>query len=127
MTENSSSKKCQSILIVEDDAGIRDVLRYALELEGYKVVVAINGQDGLEQLAKMQSPCLILLDLMMPVMNGWQFMERLGHDMVLATIPVILITAFSEQGKELKSKGIIKKPIDLEIFLQAVKKWCNPD
>ncbi|MBI2519100.1 MAG: response regulator [Bdellovibrio sp.] len=114
----------RKILIVEDDAAIREGLRYALELEGYEVSTAIHGKDGLEQLAKGPSPCLILLDLMMPVMNGWQFIDALGKDIVLANIPVVLVTAFSDQAKGLNTKGIIKKPIDLVVLLQMVKKCC---
>ena len=124
MTENSGHKSCACILIVEDDESIREVLKYALVLEGYEVSTAINGKEGLEQLAKMPSTCLILLDLMMPVMNGWQFIEAIGKDMMLATIPVVLVTAFSEQAKDLNPKDIIKKPIDLGMLLSAVRKWC---
>ena len=125
-TKRDSGSKCQSILIVEDDEGIRNALRLALELEGYQVFTASNGKEGLELLPKMPVPCLILLDLMMPVMNGWEFALALEEkDMILATIPVVVVTAFADQAKTIKAKGVIKKPVDLEVLFQMVKRWCN--
>ncbi len=63
-------KRCKDILVVEDDAGIREALRMILELEGYNIREASNGKEGLEVLKSMPRPCLILLDLMMPIMDG---------------------------------------------------------
>ncbi len=115
---------CRSVLIVEDDDGIRDALRFSLELEDYQVFVASNGKEGLELLPKIPAPCLILLDLMMPVMSGWEFAAALEKDMVLATIPVVLVTAYADEAKTVKAKGIIKKPVDLDVLLASVKRWC---
>ena len=115
---------CRNILIVEDDDEIRNALRFALESEGYKVFTAANGKEGLGILPQIARPCLILLDLMMPVMNGWEFANALEKDMVLAGIPVVIVTAFSDQGASIKSKGIIKKPVDLDALFRIVRKWC---
>src|SRR4051812_23507934 len=107
-----STAQCKNILIVEDDEGIRETLVLALELEGYTVTTAGNGQEGLDVLPHMQTPCLILLDLMMPVMNGWAFAEALRADMVLAAIPVVVVTAFSERAARVtQARGVLKKPI----------------
>ncbi len=116
---------CASILVVEDEASIRDTLKLALELEGYTVFTASNGEEGLEALRRLPRPCLVLLDLMMPVMNGWEFVEALEADTVLAPIPVALVTAYGERGQGLHTKAIIKKPIDLELLLKVVKEFCG--
>jgi len=119
------NKTCHSILVVEDEKGIQEVLKMALEMEGYEVFTADNCKEGLEMLDTMPTPCLILLDLMMPVMNGWQFAEAISKDMTLATIPVVLVTAYADRAKLIPSKGIIKKPIDFDSLLNIVKQWCN--
>lgn len=123
--EAGSKQSCQSILIIEDDEGIRSTLRLMLELEGYTVLVAENGKEGLEILPRMQRPCLILLDLMMPVMNGWEFMQALEKDMILATIPVVIVTAYGSRGIETKAQGLIKKPVKLDELLSLVKRYCG--
>ncbi len=117
--------KCKSILVVEDEKGIQEVIKMALEMEGYKVKTADNGKAGLELLPKMETPCLILLDLMMPVMNGWQFAEAISQDMTLATIPVVIVTAYGDRAMSIPAKGVLKKPIDLDLLLNTVKKWCD--
>lgn len=125
MDDESRNRKCASILVVEDEKAIQEVLKAALEMEGYKVFTADNGKEGIELLPNMPTPCLILLDLMMPVMNGWEFAEALSKDMTLATIPVVIVTAFGERAKMVPSKGILKKPIDLDALLFTVKQWCS--
>lgn len=116
--------QCKNVLIVEDDEGIRETLRLALELEGYSVFSAANGQEGLDILPKIERPCLILLDLMMPVMDGWRFVEILDEDTILAAIPVVVVTAFAERAKSIHARGILKKPIDLDVLLATVKRYC---
>lgn len=125
MTTNAPNvQRCKSILIIEDDEGIRATLRLMLEIEGYRIATAGNGKEGLEQLPRMERPCLILLDLMMPVMNGWEFMQVLEKDMILATIPVVIVTAYGTRGIETKAQGLIKKPIKLDELLSIVKQYC---
>lgn len=116
---------CSTILVVEDDEDIRDAMRMALELEGYEVVGASNGKEGLEQLSHMNRPCLILLDLMMPVMNGWEFAEAMGANDVLATIPVTIVTAFPDRVGPLRNMPLIKKPVALDTLLTAVRSYCG--
>lgn len=119
------NKICNTILVVEDDNGIQEILKVALEMEGYKVYTADNGKEGLEMLPKLPTPCLILLDLMMPVMNGWEFVEAISKDMTLVAIPVVLVTAFTDRAKMPLSKGIIKKPIDMDFLFKIVNEWCQ--
>ncbi len=119
--------KCQSILIVEDDDEIRNALRMVLEIEGYTVQTAANGKEGLAILATIQPPCLILLDMMMPVMDGWAFAEALRADMVLTSIPVVMVTAYAEKAADAmkQAHGIIKKPVDIDLLMKTVKQHCN--
>jgi CheY-like chemotaxis protein len=115
------------ILLVEDDALIRESLQDALEMDGYRIVAAANGREALDRLPSMPKPCLILLDLMMPVMNGWQFVEALQQDVELAAIPIVVLTAF---GRELErhriaTRDVIAKPVDLDRLSRVVKGFCG--
>lgn len=113
-----------SLLVIEDEKDIREVLRSALELEGYRTFTASNGQEGLQALERLPRPCLILLDMMMPVMNGWEFLKALKESDVLATIPVVVVSAAGERARDSKANGFIKKPIDLDLLLELVKRYC---
>jgi CheY-like chemotaxis protein len=120
-----SSKSKQIVLIVEDDDSIRETLRIVLETHGYSVSTAANGKEGIDLLLKTPLPCLILLDLMMPVMDGWSFVEALEQETALAAIPVVVVTAFSEAKRSIKAKEIIKKPVDIDLLLSVVKRYCG--
>ena len=120
--------KCNTVLIVDDDEDIRDVVKMSLELEGYDTITANHGLDGLERLKHMaEQPCLVLLDLMMPVMDGWEFVRNIERDHVLSDIPIAVVSAFSEKAATLKGKVFLKKPIDLESLLQLVKRYCHAE
>lgn len=122
-------QKCNEILIVEDDESIRDVLQSALEFEGYNVHTAVNGQEGLNLLPQIKKPCLILLDLMMPVMDGWTFVETISKvkDTKLLQIPIVVVSAFtSDKDDKLKTvRSVIKKPVDLDQLLKQVEMYCQ--
>ncbi len=117
-------RMAKTILIVEDDESIRETLQAVLELEGHEVLTAENGQEGLNVLAVQPKPCLILLDLMMPVMNGWEFATALENDSKLSSIPIIVVSAYTDKATTIKSIGFLKKPIDLRSLNETVKKWC---
>lgn len=121
----SASKK--SILIIEDDESIREILKMALELEGYTPMTATHGQEALEYLREQKvEPCLILLDLMMPIMDGWSFVESVQKDEGLARIPIVIMTAFIEQAAQIKkARGLIRKPIDLDVLIKTVHQYCG--
>ncbi len=114
------------ILVVDDDADIRDSLRDALELEGYTVAVAANGRDAWESLRPEALPALILLDLMMPVMNGAEFLRLLRADDRLRSVPVVVVTAFGASAGSVvaESQGLLPKPLDLEQLLRTVERYC---
>lgn len=117
--------KCKTILVVEDDEGIRNSLKLMLEYSGYHVETAENGKDGIERLATIELPCLILLDLMMPVMDGWAFVDAMKKNMILAAIPIVVVTAFAEKAQLIGASGIVKKPIEMETLLKFVNEYCD--
>jgi CheY-like chemotaxis protein len=112
------------ILIVEDDFDIREALTQILEDEGFQVRCASNGREALEVATSGPVPRLILLDLMMPVMNGWQFRAEQLKDPRLAAVPVLVISAdphLQSKAAALGVAGLLKKPIALDDLLSAVR------
>ena len=104
---------------------IRTILKDVLESEGYRVYTASNGKEGMEILFEMPAPCLILLDLMMPVMNGWEFADALETCRAYADIPIVTLSAFSDPEKRIRATGSIKKPVDLDVLFALVRKHCG--
>jgi len=116
---------CGGVLVVEDDPDIRDAIRQILELEGYKVFTTSNGKEAIDLLRKIESPCLILLDLMMPIMNGWEFLEVQRGNHILADIPVVIATAGTDIKNLPKTAGFMRKPVDLDALLSRVRQFCG--
>src|SRR5260370_16459728 len=117
----------KSILVVEDDAATRDAVALVLEDEGYSVTGVANGQEALLHLRQTAPPNLILLDLMMPVMNGWEFRKQQTQDPALKSIPVLVISAdraVPQNAAALGAKDYLLKPIDLDKLLEAVQDCC---
>jgi CheY-like chemotaxis protein len=114
---------------VEDDPDLRAALGEVLRDEGYAVVGAAHGQEALSLLR--QEPgrtSLILLDLTMPVMDGWQFRSEQRSDPDLATIPVVILSAAERRAEHLASLGIrdyVPKPIDLTHLLETIERCCG--
>ncbi len=112
------------VLVVDDERDIVDLLRYNLEREGYEVIAAGNGQQALEKAAS--KPDLILLDLMMPVLDGFETCKRLKGNPATASIPVVILTARSGEvdevlGLELGAEDYIQKPISPRKLVARVK------
>lgn len=114
----------QSVLLVEDDNDIRSALEGFLTDEGYQVLTAENGKAGL-QLLEEKKPGLVLLDLMMPVMNGWEFLEEKSHSNKAADIPVLVISAVPGNPHIPGALGFLKKPIDLDRLIDFVDLYCQ--
>ena len=117
----------KSILIVEDDDDVRGALAAFLEGEGYSVVEAEHGRAALDQLHSPLSFCLILLDLFMPVMNGWAFRAEQQKDPQIAGIPVVLVTAdrmATKHAADLGAVAEVVKPIEFERLLEHVSRYC---
>lgn len=116
------------VLVVDDDYAVLDAIKDVLEDEGYEVVLAANGLEALKELRRGTPPCLILLDLMMPVMNGWEFRREQLQDKTLALIPTILVTAHNradENTEELQASGCIRKPAQPRLLLETVGRYCQ--
>jgi CheY-like chemotaxis protein len=117
------------ILIVDDDYAIRDMLQEALEDAGYRVMSAEHGKQALDQLRRAQPlPRLILLDLMMPVMSGWEFRMAQQSDQRLAAIPVIVLSARSSMDHDtyaMSADGFINKPLNIDRLLDVVERYCH--
>jgi CheY-like chemotaxis protein len=113
------------ILVVEDDLDLREILCDALRLEGYEVVSAEHGEAALRHLDTGARPCLILLDLMMPVMDGWTFRQEILKDASLASIPVVVMTAAgAERTRGVLSDGILHKPLEMGSVVDVVQAHC---
>jgi two-component system chemotaxis response regulator CheY len=110
-------------MVVEDDDAIREAIGDILEDEGYQVVLAENGQRALELLVGVPRPCLLLVDLIMPKMNGWELLQALSQQDRLATIPVVVMSAMSG-SPILPAQKIVKKPIDFAILVEIVREHC---
>ncbi|MFH0901209.1 MAG: response regulator [Pseudomonadota bacterium] len=114
------------ILVVDDDSDIREALCQVLQDEGHHVVAAANGKEAFDHLRSSLRPRLILLDLMMPIMNGWEFRTEQLRDEALASIPVVIISADREARKKAVSigaAGFLQKPIQLESLLSIIEKY----
>jgi CheY-like chemotaxis protein len=109
---------CDAVLLVEDDDGLRESLCAHLEDEGYWVFQAANGSEALGILRNMTHSCLILLDLTMPVMNGWQFMDELRKMESAHSRHVIVVTGSDKNGDVPPGTPVIGKPIDLSLLLR---------
>lgn len=118
----------KSVMIVDDDLDIGITMQLALETHGYHVVVAHDGAEALQELGASELPCLILLDLMMPGMNGQQFRTAQLRDPALAAIPVVVLSGdykIDERAAELGVEGL-SKPIQLLELLAKVEQFCGP-
>ncbi len=117
-----------NVLVVEDDLEIRNSLSAALSMLGYQVQLAANGKEAIEFLMQNEAPSLIFLDLMMPVMNGWQFRALQLKDPNIAGIPVIVITADGNAKQKTENLGCaagLKKPFDFEEIVRCVQTYCK--
>jgi CheY-like chemotaxis protein len=116
----------ECILVVDDDLDILEWTSMLLKSAGYEVLTATDGKVALHRLRAGTTPSLILLDLMMPGMNGWQFLDELHRDPSLTTIPVVVVSGGSYKEREIKSLGVagyLKKPFDASTLLAMVEQY----
>jgi CheY-like chemotaxis protein len=112
------------VYLVEDDGDLRRTIGEALEAQGYDVVATANGAEALDALRRDEArPCLILLDLMMPVMNGYEFREVQRADPALSDIPVVVISAHARAGLDVDE--VLPKPIGLRRLLTVIERYCT--
>ena len=115
----------KSVLVVEDDRSIQSTIRLLLESENFTVYVADHGRDGLDMLRRMDSPCVVLLDIQMEVMDGYEFLHEKNADPSIAAIPVVILSA-TANAKDLRgAQEFIKKPFEIPDLLDAVGRYCG--
>ncbi|HUR35784.1 MAG TPA: response regulator [Vicinamibacterales bacterium] len=113
------------VLIVEDDADLREMMAQLLSLEGYRAETAANGRDALRYLERGDHPDVILLDLMMPVMDGWEFRRRQAQDPAISNVPVVVLSALDpSRAADLGGTAFLKKPLDFDRLLELVRRFC---
>ena len=114
------------VLIVEDDDDVREMLATLLRAESYEVMTATNGAEALNAM-RMRRPCLVLLDLMMPVMNGWDFRKFQLSDPSIADVPVICLTAVFDPSRVAEELSVrcFRKPVALDDVLSEVAAVCG--
>lgn len=126
--QTRAAASTRRILIVEDDKDLLEALSEILRDEGYVVAGAVHGLEALQLLrGDFERPALILLDLTMPVMNGWQFRAHQRRDPDLSGIPVVVLSAgdhLADQMESLEIHEYVRKPIDLVHLLATIERHC---
>jgi CheY-like chemotaxis protein len=120
-------EQCKDVLVVDDDLYLSEIIADVLEAEGHIARQASNGVEALEQIRKSK-PQLILLDLMMPVMNGWELADVLRGNPEWADIPVVIITANYHADRKqqvLGARAVITKPFDIDRLVQVVEEFAQ--
>jgi CheY-like chemotaxis protein len=114
------------VLIVDDDPDILEVTSFVIENEGMAVETARNGEEALALLRAGRRPRLVLFDLIMPVMNGWEFLEEVAKDPSLRQIPIVVLTA-ADHVEVTGAVQVLSKPMDLMALLQVVEHYVRGD
>ena len=115
------------VLVVEDDDDVRDAVAASLRDEGYQVAEAQNGRLALEWLQSNADPCLVLLDLWMPVMTGMELRELMSRDPRLSAVRLVVVSAAGDakaQAQQMGAIGFLRKPLDLHDLLATVERYC---
>jgi CheY-like chemotaxis protein len=118
--QKATSSEC--ILVVEDDVDARETLCEIVEMAGCSAVGAANGREALEVLAERR-PCLVILDLMMPIMSGHELLERMQLQPELAALPVVISTSAPHQAPQ--GVPIIPKPMDIAKMVEWIRRTCH--
>jgi CheY-like chemotaxis protein len=114
------------VLVVDDDPDLLDVTSFVIENEGMAVETARNGEEALALLRTGRLPELVLLDLMMPVMNGWEFLAAVANDPLLKALPVVVLTA-TEYTEVPGAREVLRKPMELTALLRVVERYVRGD
>jgi CheY-like chemotaxis protein len=125
-----NKRVCTNILIAEDNQDILESIQEVLENEGYQVFCAKNGKEALDRLKTLSSPTLVLLDLMMPGMSGWEFLdvqktESALSDHKVVTISAVPATESLQDPTPLKTAGTLQKPIHLGALFEMIERFCG--
>jgi CheY-like chemotaxis protein len=118
----------KSLLIVEDEVDLRETLAEILRCHGFEPATAGSGAEALEVLRSGEAPRVILLDLMMPGMSGWEFRDVQLRDPALAAIPVVLVSGVSdlaEAAAATHAAAFLSKPLDIEVLVEVLTRYCG--
>jgi CheY-like chemotaxis protein len=115
-----------TILVVEDDQDIRELVSEMLAQSGYHVAEACNGQEALDFLRAHAGPCVVLLDLMMPVLSGPELLEIMAEDERLAKLPVVVVSAVADRGVAPGVAKFLRKPVPSDVLRATVAEYCPP-
>jgi CheY-like chemotaxis protein len=123
MATRSTKRGDIRVLLVDDDHDLREELADVLVDAGYAVVQAVDGREALARLESMPTPCVVLLDLMMPVMSGEEVLVEMRKRKALASVPVILMSAFHERAAQLcnQVQGLLEKPVRAHVVVETVE------
>jgi CheY-like chemotaxis protein len=116
------------VMIIDDDAAVREDYAELLREEGYQVLTAANGREALDQLAAVRTPSLFLLDLKMPVMDGWKFHTQIADHPLLGKVPVVLLSGSSdvfEEASRMSADDFLLKPVPVRELLGTVEQYCS--
>jgi CheY-like chemotaxis protein len=112
-----------TVFLIEDEKDLREMMREALELNGYSVVTAGDGQQALAKLSAIQNLCLVILDLVMPGMNGWEFFEKMRQRTEFAAVPVVIYTSSPGRAPQGATR-VLQKPTNFDRLLSTVREYC---
>jgi CheY-like chemotaxis protein len=113
------------VLIVEDDADLREMMAQLLTIEGFQAATVANGKEALDYLHNVSRPDVILLDLMMPVMDGWEFRRRQREEQRIKDVPVVVLSALDQShARDIGANAVLKKPLDFDRLLELVREYC---
>ncbi len=112
-----------TVLIVEDEEDLREMMKDALELKGYAVVTANEGEEALSKLDGIEHLCLVLLDLLMPGMNGWDFFTKLRERPELSAVPVIVHSSAADRAPAGVTR-VLQKPVPFDRLISVVGEYC---
>lgn len=112
------------ILVVDDEVNILTILKDSLEFSGFQVVTAVDGLDALQMVSK-ENPHLVVLDIGMPKLDGWEVCRRLKNDPATKDLPIIILTAYAQssdqrKGLQLGADSFIAKPCDLAYLVEEI-------
>jgi CheY-like chemotaxis protein len=113
-----------TVLVVEDEQDLREMMREALELNGYAVVTAEDGQDALNKISGIENLCLVILDLLMPVMNGWDFVDKLRQRAELASVPIVVHSSAPGPMPPGVTR-VLQKPMLFDRLMSVVREYCR--
>ena len=112
-----------TVFLIEDEEELREMMREALELNGYSVVTAEEGSQALAKLSAIQNLCLVILDLVMPGMNGWDFFKAMRQRVEFGAVPVVVYTSSPGRAPQGATR-VLQKPMTFERLLSTVREYC---